>query len=179
MHHVGRCRGRHWAWDTAQPKAGMPACPTLGSTLDIGSDEWSQLLIAGARAFGLELTPAQTRVFAGHAAELVAWNRVTNLTTVTAPRPMALTHHLDSLAPASLIPENAVRPTSVRAAASRASPCTLPLAGLRTTLIDASRKKVSFLRHAIRELRLEPDRSDCTPVPRSSRGAAVSMGGMT
>ena len=103
MHHVGCCRGRQWAWDTAQPTADAPVFGT-GINMDIGSDEWSQLLIAGARAFGLELTQAHTRVFAGHAVELVAWNRVTNLTTVTAPRPMALTHYLDSLAPAGLIP---------------------------------------------------------------------------
>jgi 16S rRNA (guanine527-N7)-methyltransferase len=132
----------------------MPVFGT-GINMDIGSDEWSQLLIAGARAFGLELTQAQTRVFAGHAAELVAWNRVTNLTTVTAPRPMALTHYLDSLAPASLIPENAVLLDIGSGGGFPGIPLHIALAGLRTTLIDASRKKVSFLRHAIRELRLE------------------------
>jgi 16S rRNA (guanine527-N7)-methyltransferase len=123
--------------------------------MEIGSNEWSHLLIMGARAFGLELTHAHTRVFAGHAAELVAWNRVTNLTTVTDPRPMALTHYLDSLAPAGLIPENAVLLDIGSGGGFPGIPLHIALAGLRTTLIDASRKKVSFLRHAIRKLRLE------------------------
>jgi 16S rRNA (guanine527-N7)-methyltransferase len=135
-------------------KVGLPVLDA-GVIMEIGSDEWSQLLIEGARAFGLELTPAHTRIFAGHAAELLAWNRVTNLTTVTAARPMALSHYLDSLAPAGLIPENAVLLDIGSGGGFPGIPLHIVLAGLRTTLIDASRKKASFLRHAIRELRLE------------------------
>jgi 16S rRNA (guanine527-N7)-methyltransferase len=123
--------------------------------MEIGSDEWSQLLITGARAFGLELTEAHTRVFAGHATELIAWNRVTNLTTVTAPRPMALTHYLDSLAPAGFIPANSVLLDIGSGGGFPGIPLHIALTGLRTTLIEASRKKASFLRHAIRALRLE------------------------
>ncbi|MBI5582167.1 MAG: 16S rRNA (guanine(527)-N(7))-methyltransferase RsmG [Deltaproteobacteria bacterium] len=123
--------------------------------MEIGSDEWSHLLIAGARALGLELTQAHTRVFACHASELLAWNRVTNLTTVTDPWPMALTHYLDSLAPAGFIPENAVLLDIGSGGGFPGIPLHIALTGLRTTLIDASRKKVSFLRYVIRELRLE------------------------
>ncbi len=62
MHHVDCRRGRQRAWDQAQPNVGVPVVGT-GIIMEIGSDEWSHLLIAGARAFGLELTPAHTRVF--------------------------------------------------------------------------------------------------------------------
>jgi 16S rRNA (guanine527-N7)-methyltransferase len=68
---------------------------------------------------------------------------------------MALTHYLDSLAPAGLILENSVLLDIGSGGGFPGIPLHIVLPGLRTTLIDASRKKVSFLRHAIRELRLE------------------------
>lgn len=122
--------------------------------MDIGSDEWSALIAEGARAFGLDLRPEHTARMAHHAVLLLAWNRVTNLTTVTAPAAMACHHYLDSLAAAAFIPPAATLLDVGSGAGFPGIPLHLVCPGLHTTLIDASRKKVSFLRQAIRELKL-------------------------
>ncbi len=122
--------------------------------MDIGSDEWSALIGAGARAFGLELRSEHTAQMARHAVQLLAWNRVTNLTRVTAPAAMACHHYLDSLAAAAFIPPGAALLDIGSGAGFPGIPLHLVCPGLHTTLIDASRKKVSFLRQVIRELKL-------------------------
>jgi 16S rRNA (guanine527-N7)-methyltransferase len=91
---------------------------------------------------------------ARHATQLLAWNRVTNLTTVTEPAAMARNHYLDSLSAAPFLPPEAALLDVGSGGGFPGLPLHLVRPGLRTTLIDASRKKVSFLRHVIRELGL-------------------------
>lgn len=122
--------------------------------MEIGSPEWSALIAAGARAFGLALQPAQAAQMARHALQVLAWNRVTNLTSVTEPAAMACNHYLDSLAAAAFIPPAAALLDIGSGAGFPGIPLHLVCPGLETTLIDASRKKVSFLKQAIRELKL-------------------------
>jgi 16S rRNA (guanine527-N7)-methyltransferase len=122
--------------------------------MEIGSKEWSALITIGAGAFGVEVTAAHTAQMARHAQLLLAWNRVTNLTTVVEPAAMALTHYLDSLSAAPLVPPAAALLDIGSGGGFPGLPLHILRPGLRTTLIDASRKKVSFLRHAIRELGL-------------------------
>ncbi len=122
--------------------------------MNIDSDEWSALITEGARAFGLALRPEHTARMARHAVQLLAWNRITNLTTVTEPAAMACHHYLDSLAAAAFIPPGAALLDIGSGAGFPGIPLHLVCPGLHTTLIDASRKKVSFLRQAIRELKL-------------------------
>ena len=123
--------------------------------MQIGSKEWSDLIIEGAAALGLDLNPGQTRQFAVHAAELVRWNQKINITAITDPCQVALKHFLDSLPAARSIPENA----AVLDMGSGGGFPGLPLKVIRPclsmTLIDASRKKVSFLKHIIRTLKLD------------------------
>lgn len=123
--------------------------------MQIGSQQWSDLIIEGAAAFGIGLNPAQTRQFAVHAAELIRWNQKINLSAITDPFEMAVKHFLDSLPPAQCIPEDA---TLLDLGAGGGFPG-LPLKVLRPslsiTLIDASRKKISFLKHVIRTLKLD------------------------
>ncbi len=122
--------------------------------MEIGSDEWSALITAGAGAFGVEVTAAQAAQMACHAMQLLAWNRVTNLTTVTEPVAMARTHYLDSLSVVPLVAPAAAVLDIGSGGGFPGLPLHIIRPGRRTTLIDASRKKVSFLRHVIRELGL-------------------------
>lgn len=123
--------------------------------MDIGSDAWSRLIIDGAGVLEVELTTDHTRLFARHAEQLLKWNEVTNLTAITRPVDMAVNHFLDSLAPAGLIsPGDHVLDVGT-GGGFPGLPLHVVIPGLCTTLVDASRKKVSFLRHVIRELRLE------------------------
>jgi len=72
--------------------------------MQIGSKEWSDLIIDGARSFDIELNDDQTAKFAAHARELILWNKTFNLTAITDPVEVALKHFLDSLAAARFIP---------------------------------------------------------------------------
>jgi 16S rRNA (guanine527-N7)-methyltransferase len=122
--------------------------------MEIGSPEWSRLIVAGAAHWGLDLGADQIELFARHAQELLKWNAVTNLTTITDAEDIARSHFLDSLAPAGLIAcgENVL---DVGAGGGFPGlPLHIVVSDLHTTLIDAVRKKVSFLRHVVRELGL-------------------------
>ena len=61
------------------------------------------MIIAGARAFDLDLQRHHTELFALHARELLHWNRAINLTAITDPFEIAIKHFVDSLAPARMI----------------------------------------------------------------------------
>lgn len=122
--------------------------------MDIGSPEWSHLLIDGAAALGVELRPDHTRLFARYATELLKWNAVTNLTAITQPEAIALNHFLDSLAPARLIAPGSALLDVGTGGGFPGLPLHIAVGGLRTVLLDATRKKVSFLRHVVRELAL-------------------------
>lgn len=122
--------------------------------MEIGSNEWAALITAGAGAFGVEVTAAQVALMARHAQQLLAWNRVTNLTTVTEPQAMARSHYLDSLCVAPLVPSAAALLDIGSGGGFPGLPLHLVRPEGSTTLIDASRKKASFLKHVIRELGL-------------------------
>ena len=123
--------------------------------MEIGSQSWGRLIVDGARALGVELAPRHIRLFSEHALELLKWNQVTNLTTITGPTEMALNHYVDSLAPAGLVPPGAALLDVGCGGGFPGLPLHIVVPGLSTTLVDASRKKVSFLRHVIRKLGLE------------------------
>lgn len=120
--------------------------------MDINSEEWRQTVIDGALALGLEITDSQARAMGEHALELLRWNQVTNLTTITDPMEVALKHCVDALAVAPWI-DNGAR---VLDAGSGGGFPGIPLAILRPdlsiVLVDSVRKKVSFLKHVLRTL---------------------------
>jgi 16S rRNA (guanine527-N7)-methyltransferase len=123
--------------------------------MQIGSKQWSDLIIEGAAAFDIDLNPSQTRQFAIHAAELVRWNQKINITAITDPFEVAVKHFLDSLPAVRFIPEDATLLDIGSGGGFPGLPLKVVMPSLSVTLIDASRKKVSFLKHAIRTLKLD------------------------
>ena len=123
--------------------------------MKIGSDEWSKLIIDGARAFDLDLDRHHADLFAAHARELLHWNNTINLTTITEPFEVAVKHLVDSLAPAKLISPDATLLDIGSGGGFPGIPLKVIMPTLSVTLIDASRKKVNFLKHVIRTLKLE------------------------
>ncbi len=121
----------------------------------IGSKEWSDLIIEGAAAFDVVLNRTHTRQFALHASELVRWNQKFNITAITDPLAIAVKHFLDSLAVARLIPPNAKLLDIGSGGGFPGLPLKVCLPALTVTLIDGSRKKVNFLKHVIRVLKLD------------------------
>ena len=127
--------------------AGTPA-------LTIDSANWRQTVVDGAGELGVRLSPDQAATMGRHAREMLAWNRVSNLTAITDPLDVALKHMVDSLAPVPWI-ENGCR---ILDAGSGAGFPGIPLAiarpDLAITLVDSVRKKVSFLNYAVGTLGL-------------------------
>jgi 16S rRNA (guanine527-N7)-methyltransferase len=123
--------------------------------MEIGTNDWSDFLIDQAKAIEIELDHTQIRLFSAHAIELIKWNQKINITTITDPIAVASNHFLDSLVPARLIPPEAAMLDIGSGGGFPGIPLKVLLPKLSVTLIDASRKKVSFLKHVIRTLKLD------------------------
>jgi len=123
--------------------------------MQIGSKVWSDLIIEGAAAFGIELNNDQTRRFAIHATELLVWNQKINLTAITDPIAVAVKHFLDSLTAARFLRPGATLLDIGSGGGFPGLPLKILMPSLSVTLIDASRKKVNFLKHVIRTLKLD------------------------
>jgi 16S rRNA (guanine527-N7)-methyltransferase len=123
--------------------------------MEIGSPDWEDLIIAGARVFQIRVNPLMARQFSLHAGELLKWNQKINLTAITAPDEIALKHFLDSIAPARWIPPSSSLLDIGSGGGFPGIPLKVLFPSLSVTLIDGSRKKISFLKHCIRTLQLE------------------------
>jgi 16S rRNA (guanine527-N7)-methyltransferase len=120
----------------------------------IDSEDWKQYLIDGAAAMGIDMSDSQADRFSIHGTELLAWNRKMNLTAITAPAEVAVKHFLDSLAPVPIIPPGGKLLDIGSGGGFPGIPLKIAIPSLSVVLIDASRKKVSFLKYLIRTLRL-------------------------
>jgi 16S rRNA (guanine527-N7)-methyltransferase len=121
----------------------------------IGSKKWQNLIYEGAKNLDIEIDKRKIEKFAIHAIELMKWNQKTNLTAITDPFEVAVKHFLDSIVPVKIIPSNASVLDIGSGGGFPGIPLKISLPSLSVTMIDASRKKVSFLKHIIRVLELK------------------------
>lgn len=127
----------------------------LRREVNFESSEWAHILDEGARAMGMRLERPQIARFAVHAKELMAWNRFTNLTAITDPVEIAVKHFLDTLPLSRLLPLGSRVLDIGSGGGFPGIPLKIMRPDLEVTLIDASRKKVSFQKHIIRTLGLK------------------------
>ncbi len=117
----------------------------------LGDERLQSMLIDGAAALGIALTPPAAHVLIEYIALMRRWARAYNLTAVREPRRMVSHHLLDSLA---ILPF--VEGQRVLDVGSGAGLPGIPLAVARRdwtiTLLDSNGKKVRFLRHAVTRL---------------------------
>jgi len=123
--------------------------------MQIGSKKWQNLIYEGAKNLDIQIDKRKIEKFAIHALELMKWNQKTNLTAITDPFEVAIKHFLDSIVPVKIIPSNASLLDIGSGGGFPGIPLKIILPSLSVTLIDASRKKVSFLKHIIRILELK------------------------
>ncbi|MGD9017013.1 MAG: 16S rRNA (guanine(527)-N(7))-methyltransferase RsmG [Desulfobacterales bacterium] len=118
--------------------------------MDIGSQDWDHLLKDGCNDLSLSVDASQIDRFTAYCRELVRWNRRINLTRIEAPRDIAIKHILDSLTPAQRIPFRANMLDLGSGAGFPGIPLKILRDDLAVSLIDASRKRIHFLKHIIR-----------------------------
>jgi 16S rRNA (guanine527-N7)-methyltransferase len=113
-------------------------------------------LSEGAAAIGIRLGPAELDRFATYHREILLWNRRINLVSERSAREIVIRHFLDSLTPAPYLdrPEGALIDLG-SGGGFPGIPLRIALPGLHLSLIEASRKKSSFLSHVVRALRLD------------------------
>ncbi len=116
--------------------------------------ENKNLLIKGARTFGIDLDERAMGSFEVYLEELLKWNRKINLTAIRSEKGVVLKHFLDSLSVYPHLP----RPRSILDIGSGAGFPGIPLRIIQpafvVTLMDSVRKKVDFQKHIIRRLGL-------------------------
>ena len=123
--------------------------------MKIGSQKWMELIKNGAKIMEIDISREKTDQFVTHAQELIKWNNKINLTTITDPFGVAVKHYLDSITPAPLIPPDTSMLDIGSGGGFPGIPLKILMPALSVTLIDATRKKVSFLKHVIRTLELQ------------------------
>lgn len=113
------------------------------------------VLCEGVRKFGLGLSQEKVDAFDFFLKELMRWNQKMNLTSLRDPRDIIVKHFLDSLAVSPYLSPGC---SLVDVGSGAGFPCiVLKISdpSLQVTSIDSSRKKISFQRHMIRQLRLD------------------------
>ena len=123
--------------------------------MDIASEKWRTLITQGAAAFGLTVNPPQALQFSRHARMLAQWNRKINLTAITDPVQVAVKHYLDAIAPLNHIPGSGRLLDIGTGGGFPGIPLKIMRPDQPMTLIDSVRKKITFVKSAIRELGLE------------------------
>lgn len=126
----------------------------LRRDIDFASPEWTRLLEEGAEAMNMRLERSQTAQFAIHARELLDWNQSVNLTAITDPVEIAVKHFLDTLPVSPLIPPGSRVMDIGSGGGFPGIPLKVMRPDLHVTLIDGTRKKVSFQKHIINTLSL-------------------------
>ncbi len=117
--------------------------------------EWEKNLRQAAGRMGIPIDPSQASKMARHATELLLWNRKTNLTAITNPLEMIERHYLDSLAALTRLKSDGKLLDMGSGGGFPGIPLKIALSHLEIVLVDASRKKVNFLRHTLRSLNLK------------------------
>ncbi len=119
-------------------------------------DPWINTLAVGAAAIGVRLEPADLKLFASYHRELLLWNRRINLVSEGSAQKIGIRHFLDSLTPAPYLdrPDGSLIDIG-SGGGFPGIPLRIALPGLQVTLVEASRKKSSFLSHVVRTLRLD------------------------
>lgn len=119
-----------------------------------------QLLESGARSLGYPLDAEQMDRFERYRRVLLQWNKRFNLTAIDSPEGIEVRHFLDSLSALRALDSERGFPDDVRlldigsGAGFPGIPLKIAVPALSVTLLEATGKKVAFLKHAAEALQL-------------------------
>jgi 16S rRNA (guanine527-N7)-methyltransferase len=118
--------------------------------------DFRSILMKAAGEMGLSLTEKQLALFETYRETLLLWNSKMNLVSLQSDLDLPVRHFIDSL---TLLPYLPAVPVSVLDIGSGAGFPAIPIKIVRTdlhmTLLEASRKKSSFLKEVVRKLGLQ------------------------
>ena len=130
----------------------MVSYPEPCETLDTGKLEMDSARL------GISLNPTQLDEFRRYYRELIRWNSTMNLTTVTGWEDVVETHFLDSLSIAGALPSETKAARNFidigAGAGFPGMPLKIAFPGLHGTLVDATARKVEFLKNVVARLEL-------------------------
>jgi 16S rRNA (guanine527-N7)-methyltransferase len=113
------------------------------------------LLVEGAKTFGIYLENEAVEAFELYLKELLKWNQKINLTAIRSEKGIVLKHFLDSLSLYPYLPEYSFILDIGSGAGFPGIPLKIIQPTYEMTLLDSVRKKVDFQRHIIRVLGLK------------------------
>ncbi len=120
------------------------------------ADVLPDTFLAGLRQLNLGLNDRQREQFLHYRQELLDWNTRINLTAITDPEEVLLKHFLDSLSLLLVYDQPQARLLDIGSGAGFPGlPLKIVRPQWRVTLLEATGKKVTFLRHMIEVLHLE------------------------
>lgn len=122
---------------------------------DQAMEQFTDRLLEAAQLMELSLNRDQAGLMAGHASELILWNKKINLTAIKDPMDMAEKHFIDAVAVNSFLGSEKKIMDMGSGGGFPAIPLKICDRQKEFCLVDASRKKVNFLNHLIRTLDLE------------------------
>jgi 16S rRNA (guanine527-N7)-methyltransferase len=112
------------------------------------------LLTEGAAHFGIELSQGHLDLIRIYLNELWDWNQRMNLTGLSSRKRIAIELFLDSLIPAPHLPKSGKMLDAGSGAGFPGLPLKIVIPHLEMRLLESNGKKVSFLKHVIRLLKL-------------------------
>ncbi len=117
-------------------------------------EEFKEILYRASREIGIALTDHETDLFMRYYGELILWNKKMSLVSIHSPLDM-LKHFIDSLTVIRCIENQSSRLLDIGTGAGLPGiPLKIMMDSLRVTLLDSSRKKVSFIKSVVRRLEL-------------------------
>jgi len=116
---------------------------------------FTDLLSQTSQEVGVTVSDSQTELFWLYLRELLEWNRTFNLTSIQDPEDIIIKHFVDSLTPIPYVDCSGQLLDIGPGAGFPSIPLKIAVPELRIRLVEAKRKKVSFLKHIIRTLRLQ------------------------
>jgi 16S rRNA (guanine527-N7)-methyltransferase len=129
-----------------------------GAPAEINHDlqEMSRTLAGAAGAMGLALGEREILLFEAYGRELLFWEQKVNLVSLKSPLDLPIRHFADSLSAAECLADRQGSLLDLGAGAGFPGlPLKIAFPSLEVTLLEATRRKVSFLKAVIRTLGLD------------------------
>lgn len=135
-----------------------------------GKENFIQVLRQGMSELSLNIDESIIESFYTYSIELLEWNKKIGLTSITSIEEVAIKHFIDSVLPAKFINNGSFLMDIGTGGGFPGIPLKIYMPDLKVLLLEASEKKVTFLKHIIRVLGLR----EITPINQRAEAKGFS-----